>query len=65
MWSQITFLLSIRRSGSQQIDFKVSSLWRLRKKNILETMLISEIDRVNFNNKYFLKSKQTFVQILD
>jgi hypothetical protein len=27
MWSQITFLLSIRRTGSQQIDFKVSSLW--------------------------------------
>ncbi len=26
-WSQITFLLSIRRTGSQQIDFKVSSLW--------------------------------------
>jgi hypothetical protein len=27
MWSQITFLLSIRRTGSQQIDFKVLSLW--------------------------------------
>jgi hypothetical protein len=27
MWSQITFLLSIRRTGSRQIDFKVSSLW--------------------------------------
>ena len=27
MWSQITFLLSIGRTGSQQIDFKVSSLW--------------------------------------
>ena len=25
MWSQITFLLSIRRTGSQQIDFKVLS----------------------------------------
>ncbi len=60
MWSQITFLLSIRRTGSQQIDFKVLSLWRL--KNILETNFFKfpRIDRVDFNNKYF-QSKQTFV----
>ena len=34
MWSQITFLLSIRRTGSRQIDFKVLSLCC---RNILES----------------------------
>jgi hypothetical protein len=35
MWSQITFLLSIRRTGSRQIDFKVFK--PLKVENILES----------------------------
>ena len=32
MWSQITFLLSIRRTGSRQIDFKDLDLQRPKRK---------------------------------
>ncbi len=57
-WSQITFLLLIRLTGSQQIDFKVLSLWG---RNILES-LSSEIDRVNLH-KYFLKVNKYFLNV--
>ena len=51
--------MSIRLTGGRQIDFKVSSL--LMPKIFLEVKIQnSEIDRVNFNNKYFPKSKQIF-----
>ncbi len=37
MWSQINFLLSIRRSGSRQIDFEVfRPFWRPKEKYFLE-----------------------------
>ena len=52
-WSQITFLLSIRRTGSQQIDFKDLDL--LKVENILETNFINfrKSITIEINNKYF------------
>ncbi len=61
MWSQITFLLSIRLTGSQQIGFKVLSLWG---RNIFEKVKVLKNSenrpRSKFNNKYFSKGNKYF-----
>ena len=58
MWSQINFLLSIRLTGSRQIDFKVSSLCCRNIFIKFQSFKIPKIDRVNF----YRKSKQIFSQ---
>ncbi len=70
MWSQITFLLSIRRTGSRQIDFKVLSLWMLKifyKLNFRKSIAV-EICKVNKYfpkvNKHSSKFRQIFFQWL-
>ncbi len=50
-WSQITFLLSIRRTGSQQIDFKVKVKVLNFRKLIASKLLWSKNDNNTFCQK--------------
>ena len=64
MWSQITFLSSIRLTGGRQIDFKVPKPLKDKRKIFSRKLKILKFRKSiasTFTTNIFSKSKQTFV----